>query len=367
MSISFGYWAPLEKNGLVATRLPGRTGCSFEDNVRYAEIAERTGFDHLLLPTRFVASSDSGEQWEALTIASALAVRTRKIQLIAAVASGLWPPAVVAKILTTIDYLSGGRAAINVVSGWLKDEYIALGEHWLDHDERYRRSEEFIRVLRALWTEDKATFRGDFYRLNEAEMQPKPLQQPGPTIFQGGNSKAAKQMAGKVSDYYFMNGNTLVGLEQQIREVAAYAEEHRRKVRFGVNAFVIVRETEQEARDVLRNIIEQADTATVEAFQRQVRHAGSATAEGEGMWADSSFEDLIQFNDGFKTGLIGTPDQVAGKIIDLQEIGIDLVLTGFLHYDEELAQFGEQVISRVRALEAERLGKHSVQTASAGK
>ncbi|WP_127530927.1 dimethylsulfone monooxygenase SfnG [Paenibacillus kobensis] len=352
MSITFGYWAPLEHNGLVATKLPSRTSCSFDANVRYAAIAEQYGFEHVLLPTRFVASSDSEEQWESLTIAAALAVKTSKLELITAVASGLWPPAIVAKMLTTIDHLSGGRAAINVVSGWLKDEYIALGEHWLDHEERYRRSEEFIRVLRALWTEDSAQFAGDFYRLRGAAYSPKPVQSPGPTVYQGGNSKSAKQMAGRVSDFYFMNGNTLEQLKKQIDEVSAYAADNGRKVKFGVNAFVIVRDTEEEAQQFLRDIIENADRAVVEQFREQVKQAGRAAEGGEGMWSQSTFEDLIQFNDGFKTGLIGTAEQVADRIIELKRIGIDMVLTGYLHFDEELEQFGRTVIPLVRAKEA---------------
>ncbi|MHA7962694.1 dimethylsulfone monooxygenase SfnG [Paenibacillus sp. CAU 1782] len=356
MAMQFGYWAPLENNGLLATKLPGRTSSSFEDNVRYARIAEETGYSHTLLPTRFIASSDSTEQWEALTIAAALAAKTEKIGLIAAVASGLWPPAIVAKILTTIDHVSGGRAAINVVSGWLKDEYIALGEPWLDHEERYRRSEEFIAVLRKLWNEDKAEFSGDFYRLRQAEYQPKPLQAAGPPIFQGGNSKAARRMAGRVSDYYLMNGNAPAELKKQIDEVRRYALDAGRTVSFGVNAFVIVRETEEEAKAQLREIIQHADRDAVELFRKQTRQAGAASQERQGMWANSSFEDLIQFNDGFKTGLIGTPEQVAERTLELAEIGIDLILTGFLHYDEELESFGKNVIPLVRGKEAQADG-----------
>ncbi|MFF2094320.1 dimethylsulfone monooxygenase SfnG [Paenibacillus sp. NPDC058174] len=351
-AIEFGYWAPLEDGGQVATKLEQRTDSSFEANVRYAEVAEKTGFSQMLLPTRFVASSDAENQWESLTFAAALAVKTKSLGLIAAVASGLWPPAIVAKMLTTIDHLSGGRAAINVVSGWLKEEYIALGQPWLDHDERYRRSAEFIEVLRELWTSDRANFAGDFYRLREADYKPRPLQTPGPTVYQGGNSKAAKRMAGRVSDYYLMNGNHLEGLKKQIDEVSGYAAEYGRTVKFGVNAFVIVRDTEEEAKQVLRDIIDNADTAVVEAFREQVKQAGQASSEREGMWANSSFEDLIQFNDGFKTGLIGTPEQVAERIAGLKGIGIDLVLTAFLHYDNELEAFGKQVIPLVRKLEA---------------
>ncbi|MDA4685668.1 LLM class flavin-dependent oxidoreductase, partial [Enterobacter hormaechei] len=69
-------------------------------------------------------------------------------------------------------------------------EFQALGEPWLEHDERYRRSNEFIRVLKGIWTQDKFTFKGDFYRINDYTLSPKPLQKPHPEIFQGGSSRA---------------------------------------------------------------------------------------------------------------------------------------------------------------------------------
>lgn len=353
MSIQFGYWAPLEKNGLLATKIPSRTSSSFESNIRYASLGEKVGYDYVLLPTRFVSSSDSDDQWESLTMAAALAGKTEKMKLIAAVAAGLWPPPIVAKIVTTIDHISNGRAAINIVSGWLKSEYLALGQPWLEHDERYRRSEEFIRVLRTLWEEEKATFQGNFYQIYNAEFKPQPIQKPGPAIFQGGNSKAARKMAGRVSDFYLMNGNTLEGLKQQIDEVKSYAAEANRTVKFGVNAQVIVRNTEKEANQVLQDIINNADKKVVESFREEVKQAGQSTGDKEGMWAASTFEDLIQFNDGFKTGLIGTPEQVAAKILQLKQLGIDLILTGFLHFDDELEYFGENVIPLVRKLEKE--------------
>jgi dimethylsulfone monooxygenase len=267
---------------------------------------------------------------------------------------GLWHPAVYAKILSTIDRISNGRAAVNVVSGWFKGEFTSFGEHWLEHDERYRRSEEFIRVLRKLWTEEKASFRGDFYRLSDAPHKPKPVREGGIPIFQGGNSKAAREMAAKVSDWYFMNGNTNNGIGDQVKDVKLLARKEGREVKFAINGFVIVRDTEQEAVDQLEKIITHADEEAVEGFRQAVQQAGASSKEGEGMWANSSFDDLVQYNDGFKTGLIGTPDQVANRIIELKDLGIDLVLTAFLHYDEELERFGKEVIPLVREKERER-------------
>ncbi|HBI03276.1 MAG TPA: dimethyl sulfone monooxygenase SfnG [Paenibacillaceae bacterium] len=349
MGLQFAYWAPNVSGGLVISKIPQKTDWSFEANKRYAQIAEKVGFDYVLVQTRFFASYGAEKQLEATAVASALAASTERLKIISAVLPGLWHPGVIAKIISSIDHISNGRAAINIVSGWFRQEFNGYGEPWLDHDERYRRSEEFIQVIRDLWTKEKTTFKGDFYRINEAPLQPKPSKPP--LIFQGGNSKAAKEMAGRVSDVYFMNGNSLDGLKRQIEEVSALAALEGRELQFGVNGFVIVRETEEEARRVLKSIIAHADHDAVEGFRSQVKFAGKASLEGEGMWENSSFEDLVQYNDGFRTGLIGTAEQVADRIIELKKIGIDIVLTGFLHYEEDLQAFGEKVLPLVREKE----------------
>ncbi|WP_159887426.1 dimethylsulfone monooxygenase SfnG [Paenibacillus puerhi] len=351
MSLKFAYWVPNVSGGLVISKYPQQTGWSFEDNARYAKAAEDAGFEYALLQTRFIASYGAENQLESLALASALAAVTDKLKLIAAVLPGLWHPGTVAKMISTIDQISHGRAAVNIVSGWFKGEFYGYGEAWLDHDERYRRSEEFIRVLRELWTQETSSFRGDFYRLNEAPLKPKP--HVVPPVFQGGNSAAARQMASRVSDWYFMNGNTIDGFRAQIDDLKRQAAAQNRELKFGANAFVIVRDTEEEARQVLRDIIDYADPEAVEGFRSQVKFAGQASPEREGMWANSDFDDLVQYNDGFKTGLIGTAEQVADRIVELKKIGVDLILTAFLHYDEDIQAFGEQVIPLVRQKEAE--------------
>ncbi|MFU8811690.1 MAG: dimethylsulfone monooxygenase SfnG [Balneolaceae bacterium] len=349
-NLKFAYWVPNVSGGLVVSTIPQQTRWSFEANKEYAQTAEQNGFEYALLQTRFIASYGADKQLEAAALGSALAAVTKKIRLISAVHPGLWHPAVYAKILSTIDQVSGGRVAVNVVSGWFKGEFTAFGEPWLEHDERYRRSEEFIRVLRALWTEEKATYRGDFYRLTDAPHKPKPKEN-GIPVFQGGNSKAARKMAARVSDWYFMNGNTNRGIREQIDDVQGLAKKEGRNVKFALNGFVIVRDTEEEAVEQLEAIIGHANEEAVEGFRDAVQQAGASTPDGEGMWANSSFDDLVQYNDGFKTGLIGTPEQVADRIIELKQLGVDLILTAFLNYDTELEAFGKTVIPLVREKE----------------
>ncbi len=354
MDIKFAYWIPNVSGGLVVSKIAQRTDWTFDYNAQLAQTAEQVGFDYALAQARFIASYGAEYQLEALTTVAALAPVTQKIKLIAAVHPGLWHPGVVAKMGSSIDAISNGRFCLNVVSGWFKDEFTIYGEHWLDHDERYRRSEEFIRVLKGMWTEEEFHFKGDFYRINGGWVKPKPVSSPHPEIFQGGNSKAARRMASRVSDWYFMNGNTLEGVREQIEEISALARQEGRKIKFGLNAFIIVRDTEAEAHAVLEEIIAKADVEAVHGFGEAVKQAGASTRERQGMWANSNFSDLVQYNDGFKTGLIGTTEQVADRIRQYYEIGVDLILGGFLHYTDDLPAFGQNVIPLVREIEAHR-------------
>jgi len=349
-AVKFAYWVPNVSGGLVISNIEQRTNHSAEYNRKLAQVAEQAGFDYALSQIRFTAGYGADEQHESVAFSHDLLAATKTLKVIAAILPGPWNPALAAKQLATISYLTEGRVAINLVSGWFRGEFHAIGEHWLDHDERYRRSEEFIRALRGIWTEDSFTFRGDFYRFNQYSLKPKPLK-PLPEIFQGGSSRAARDMASRVSDWYFTNGNTPAEIAKQVDDIQAKARANNHSVKVGVNAFASVRETEEEAKAVLAEIIAKANPEAVNAFGHEVKNAGKASPEGEGNWAKSSFDDLVQYNDGFRSNLIGTPQQVAERIVDLKRAGADLILLGFLHFQEEVEYFGKHVIPLVRELE----------------
>lgn len=158
-----------------------------------------------------------------------------------------------------------------------------------------------------------------------------------------------------------MNGNTLEGFQEQIADVRERARKVGREneIHFAVNGFAIVKETEAEAIQLLSEIQGKADKEAVDAFRDAVQQAGASTGNKKGMWADSKFEDLVQYNDGFKTKLIGTKEQVADRILLLKSLGIDIVLLAFLHYEDDIENFGEEVLPLVRKLEAEGRGKNA--------
>ena len=215
---------PNVSGGLVTSTIEQRTDWSFGYNRKLARLAERAGFDYALSQVRYTASYGAEYQHESTSFSLALLLATERLKLIAAVHPGLWHPGVLAKWVATADHLSGGRVAVNVVSGWFADEFRQLGEPWLEHDERYRRTAEFITALKRIWTEDHANLAGDFYRIRDFSLKPKPLSWPGrphPEIFQGGNSTAARRNGGQLSDWYFSNGKDFDGVREQLDRAAA--------------------------------------------------------------------------------------------------------------------------------------------------
>jgi NADPH:quinone reductase-like Zn-dependent oxidoreductase len=203
--VKFAYWVPNVSGGLVVSKIPQRTNWDLKSNVRYARTAERVGFEYALSQIRFMAGYGAANQHEPVTFSQALLAKTERLKLIAALLPGPWNPAVAAKQIASIDNYSDGRIAVNVVSGWFKAEFTSIGQWWLDHAERYRRSREFIECLKGIWTQEKFTFKGDFYQFHDYPLQPKPLvlpNRPYPEIFQGGNSDDARANGAAVSDYY---------------------------------------------------------------------------------------------------------------------------------------------------------------------
>ncbi|MBE0008255.1 MULTISPECIES: dimethylsulfone monooxygenase SfnG [unclassified Arthrobacter] len=361
--LKFAYWVPNVSGGLVVSTIEQRTSWDFEYNKKLARIAENAGFEYALSQTRYAASYGADKQHEATSFSLALLGATEKLKVIAAVHPGMWQPGVLAKFIITADHISNGRAAVNIVSGWLKSEFTGFGLPWLEHDERYVRTEEFIRILRGLWTEQNFSQSGKYYNITDFTLNPPPVDVPGrphPEVFFGGNSTAAQATAGRVADWYFSNGKDLEGFKENIAGVQASAADAGRHPRFGLNGFVIARDTEKEARETLREIVAKAHKPAVEGFRDAVQEAGASTKDGKGMWADSSFEDLIQYNDGFKTQLIGTPEQVAERIVEYKKIGVNLMLTCYLHFQEEVEAFGKDILPIVRELEADLARKEGL-------
>ncbi len=164
--------------------------------------------DHIVFPVEIAskypytvsgAFPGSGDTLEQLTLMAFVAGKTSRLRLITSVM--ILPhrnPVLTAKMLATIDVLSGGRVIVGVGVGWLREEFRALGA--ADFDRRGAVSDEYIRIFKTLWTQNPASFEGEFYRFEALKCLPQPVQKPHPPIWVGGHSKVALRRAARHGD-----------------------------------------------------------------------------------------------------------------------------------------------------------------------
>lgn len=328
--LRFAFWIPTARRASDLDRPTTTAADRFVQTQWFVQLAEDHGFDHAFAPARGLAAASP--QLDALALVAAIAAVTRRIGLVAALRPYLRHPRLTAKTIHSIDIISSGRTSVNVVATVLKEDFTSYGE-LLDHDEQYRRAEDFIRALRDVWIEENTAI-GLPARIEPPTPNLGGRRHPHLPIFQSGNSHAARALAGKLADWYLMDGDKPEALSRQIDEVRGFAYEAGRDpdaIRFGVNALVVQRDSEREA-------------------QRDLRAAfgwpGGAGGNLEEF--DDALADRAQGNDGFKTGLIGTEEQILDRIGTLRRAGISLLLCSFLDHRRDLPKFGDRIIQSVR-------------------
>ena len=275
---------------------------------------------------------------DAWSTTAALAAVTNKIELMAAVRPTFHNPALLAKQAANIDHISNGRISLNVVSSWWKDEAEKYGVQFEQHDNRYARTAEWMTVLDNVWKRDHYSFHGKYYTVTDNVLQPKPVQQPRPFIYAGGESEAAKDLITSTCDGYVMHGDTPETIGIRINDI----KERREKkglppMKFGVAAYSIVRNTEGEVKQELKRITNvQEGSAGYNNFKQWL--------SGTQMEQTVSLEDYSVSNRGLRTGLSGTPAQLQDRIAKFEKVGVDFFLLQCSPQLEEMERFAEAVM-----------------------
>ncbi|MDQ0540055.1 FMNH2-dependent dimethyl sulfone monooxygenase [Curtobacterium flaccumfaciens] len=337
----FGYWTPLF-GGWLRNVDNENMPVTFDYVKRLAQRAERIGFDLTLVPELNLndIKGTAAPSLEAWSLAAAIAATTERLEIMAAMRPGYHLPAVTAKQAATIDDISCGRFTFNVVSAWWAEEAKQYGGIFSEHDDRYKRTAEFVEVMKGLWRETPYSFSGEYYDIENAHLEPKP--RVTPRIYAGGESEAGKAAITGYADAYLTHGGTAPELRAKIDEMK------RRRVdaglppfeAFGMAAYVIVRETEEEAQAEFARITDVQHGTAYESYQdfiskSQLEHV-------------PSLEDYSVSNRGLRPGFVGTPSQVAARIKEFEDAGVDTLLLQFSPQLEEMDRFGEQVIPLVR-------------------
>lgn len=334
--------------GLAAT-----TNIRREPDLNYlaqvARAVDGLGFFGALVPTGMFCE----DPW---LISSALAGSTRNLHFMIALRPSAMPPMVCAQAAATFQRLSGGRLMLNVVTGGDADEQRRYGD-WLDHEQRYQRSEEYLQVFRHAWAGQSFDHDGPHFRIKGGLLtRPHPVR---PTILVGGSSAAAQRVAATQGDVYLAWGETPAGLTDLTDSVRRQAQEHGRMLTFGTRFHVITRDTEREAWQVTERLLAGMEPSRIAAAQQrfarsesvgqqrmQAMHAGRADQLEvyPNVWAGYG---LVR--PGAGAALVGSHEQVAERIAEYHRLGMtDLILSGQPHL-EEAYNFAEGVMPLLRS------------------
>jgi FMNH2-dependent dimethyl sulfone monooxygenase len=313
---------------------------------RLARRSEEIGYDLTLVAELFL-NDIKGVQAPALdawSTAAALAAVTSRLELMVAVRPTYHHPATLAKQAANIDRISNGRLSLNVVSSWWKDEARRYGSQFDEHDDRYARTAEWLDVLHGAWREPTLTYHGKYYHVDDLVVEPKPLSgrsRPHPTIYAGGESEAAKSLISGACDAYVMHGDPSERVGAKIADMSARRERcGLRPMQYGMAAYVVVRDTEQEARRELDRITNVQPGSP--GFHNYQDWIANTQLEGQ-----LSLQDYSVSNRGLRAGLVGTPEQVADRIREFERCGVNLLLLQCSPQLEEMERFAEQVMPLV--------------------
>lgn len=338
----YGFWLPIF-GGWLRNVEDETMPPTFDYAKQVIQSAEKWGYDTTLIAELYLNDIKGPEQdaLEAWTTAAALASVTEKIEIMAAVRPGFHNPAVTAKMAANIDHISNGRFTLNVVSAWWEEEARQYGGIFTEHDERYDRTQEFVDVLKGLWEEETFTYKGKYYDIKEAKLAPKPVQRPNPILYAGGESERGKQTIISSCDAYVMHGGTVEEIERKIQDMK------QRRVAagkvplsaFGMAAYIVCRDTEEEVQVELQRITDVKESSGYAGYNDFINK--------------SQLEQKIQLQDysvsnrGLRPNLIGTPEQIADRILAYEEAGLTLLLLQFSPQLEEMDRFSKQVMPLV--------------------
>ena len=303
-----------------------------------AQAVDRLGYEGVLLPT----GQNCEDSW---ITAAGLAPATERLKFLVALRPGVTTPAFAARQTAALDRLSDGRLLLNVVVGGNPRELAADGV-FLPHDERYAQAAEFLRIWRGLLSGERVNHDGRYFRMEDGHLDLTALQEPHPPLWFGGSSEAGQDLAAEQVETYLTWGEPVAQVAEKVEAVRRRAALRGRRVRFGIRLHFIVRETEEEAWKAAEKLISRVSDKAIEvAQQRFLKEMDSVgqrrMAELHGgrrdrlVVAPNLWAGVGLIRGGAGTALVGTPAQVAQRLREYQQVGIETVIgSGYPHLEE---------------------------------
>tara|TARA_B100001094_G_C18173078_1_gene796319 strand:- start:605 stop:1756 length:1152 start_codon:yes stop_codon:yes gene_type:complete len=343
------WFAPLCSDDYDFLGVPdNRYKSNFENTSEILYLADKLGFRNILCPSSWQVGQDT------LTFASAVAPQTENINLLAAIRCGEVYPPMLARAIATLDHILHGRLTINIISSDLPGEKRSSAE-------RYQRSREVIEILKQAWTKDHISFQGEHFNIDVNNTDPvRPYQSGGPLLYFGGYSPHAKDLCAEHCDVYLMWPETEDKLAAHMEELSQLASGYGRTIDYGLRVHMVVRETEEEARQWAFRMVSKLDDQFGEEIRNRALDAQSKgvalqsanrdEADTEGFIEPHLWTGVGRARSGCGAALVGNPDQIVAKIERYQEMGIrSFIFSGYPH-KQECEMFGKYVLPRLKTV-----------------
>jgi len=304
--------------------------------------AERQGFRNILCPSSYQVGQDT------LSFVAGCAPITERINMLAAIRCGEMQPIMLARTVATLDHMLEGRLTLNVISSDFPGETA-------DSALRYRRSREVVEILKQAWTRDEITYTGEVYDFKGVWTDPaRPYQTGGPLLYFGGYSPHALELCGQHCDVYLMWPETKDMLAQRMKAVHEVAEKYGRTLDYGLRVHMIVRDTEQEAKEYAEHLVSRLDDEYGRLIRDRahdstslgVSHQARARelADAFGYVEPHLWTGIGRARSGCGAALVGSTDQVMSEIEAYRKMGIRaFIFSGYPHLDE-CRHAGERIL-----------------------
>ena len=321
---------------------------SWENTSKIIKTADELGFRNVLCPSSYQVGQDT------LSYVAGMAPLTEQINFLAAIRCGELHPPMLARTIATLDHMLKGRLTVNIISSDLPGTK-------LSSPERYARSREVIEILKQSWTQDRIEFNGKYYQLDLQTDPVKPYQQNGgPLLYFGGYSPDGVDLCAEHCDVYLMWPETEKKLQELMNNMTNKALEYDRTVQFGLRVHVIVRETEQEARDYAKNLLSKLDLDLGKDIRNRAQDAASLGVARQAMLREEAdnqhyvephlWTGIGLARSGCGAAIVGDPDQVLEKLERYVEMGIrSFILSGYPH-QQECELFAKHVLPRLKTV-----------------
>lgn len=337
--MQFGLYAPIpmvtigspeaaRANAEAMLPLPaGKRDAQFDHGVELLLAAESAGFELCLFAERHL-----GHDIGAWIMAAGIAARFETMKALVAVHPGLWDPVMTAKLAVSLDRICGGRMALNIVNGNKDHEFRMFGGEPLQGEARYKRTEEFIEVMRGLWANEKFSFSGDHYKLDEGQLLLKPASPTPPDIYSVSRGDRGLDLIAKYCDWYFLENpkdatsvdDLMRGVEDSIADLNRRAAGFGRKLRYGMTPFIALGDNTESALDtVIKRIFEFDPDGDVGKIKHRMLPATQA-------------------------GLIGPAHQVRAQVRRFEEMGVELLLCKLVPTADNVRRIGAEVIAPLK-------------------